>query len=179
VVNMAEQKDHVAGRDRRFPWGVLWLLVPALLSLLLHVEKNRRDLEVRRAKEKFAAMVSVRPIDRVKAERTRFYETQYYMGYPTSVSYAVADLVRRVDGIARPLRLLGVQVDAGLQELKFKLTVGIAADAPEAALRKFGVFFRGVRDLPGVTQVSYSVPGQARRGGGLHVFSVRGQAEWQ
>ncbi len=154
-------------------------MLPAFLSLLLHVEKSRRDLELRREKEKFAAIVSARPIDKVKAERTRFYETQYFLGYPTSVSYAVADLVRRVAAITPPLRLLGVQVDAGLQELKFKLTVGVAADTPEAALRKFVVFFRVVRDLPNVTLVSYSMPGRARRGGGLHVFSVRGQAEWQ
>lgn len=176
---MAEQTDPSARKRRRFPWWVMWLLLPAILTLLLHFEKNRRDQELRREKKKFAAIVSARPIDKVKAERTRFYETQYYLGYPTSVSYAVADLVRRVDGIARPLRLLGVQVDSGLQELKFKLTIGVAADTPEAALRKFVVFFRGVRDLQGVTQVSYSAPGQARRRGGMHVFSVRGQVEWQ
>jgi hypothetical protein len=176
---MTEQTDPSARKRRRFPRWALWLLVPVLLSLLLHVEKSRRDLEVRRAEEKFTAKVNARPIDTVKAERTRFYETQYYLGYPTSVSHAVADLVRRVDGMIRPLRLLGVQVDAGLQELTFKLTVGVAAADRQAAQRAFVVFFKELRDLPGITQASYSVPGRAGREEGLHLFSVKGQAEWQ
>ena len=179
AAKVEQRADKTISRRSRPVWPLVFFLVLAAVSLLLHVEKNRRGLEVRKAKEKFAAMVIARPIDKVKAERTRFYETQYYLGYPTSVSYAVADLILRCDGMVRPLRLLGVQVNAGLQDLKFKLTVGVAAAGPEAARRKFAVFFKQLRDLPGVTQASYSLSGRTGRGDGLHIFSVRGQADWQ
>jgi hypothetical protein len=172
---MIEQADRPDRRQRRWPFFLLLAL--AAVSLLLHVEKSRRAQEVRRAGEKFAALVGTRPIDKVKAERSRFYEVQYYLGYPTSVSYAVADLIRRCDGLARPVRLLGVQVDAGMQDLKFRLTVGVAAAGPQAAWRKFALFFNEIRELPGVTQASYS--GRPGRSGGLHVFFVSGEAEWQ
>jgi hypothetical protein len=175
---MAERMENRTGRGGRISRLLLLLLLPAMLSLLLHIEKNRRGQEVRQAGIKFAALVSARPIDKVKAERTRFYEIQYYLAYPLSASHAIADLIRRCDGMARPLRLLGVQVSAGLQNFKFKLTVGVAAAGPEAARRKFAVFFQGLRDLPGVTQAS-SGTGRPGRPDGLHVFFISGQAEWQ
>jgi hypothetical protein len=176
---MAKRRERMAGQGGRFSWLILLLLLPAVLSLLLHVEKNRRGQEVRQAKERFAAIVSARPIDQAKAQRTRFYEIQYFLGYSASVSYAVADLILRLDRIASPLRLLAVQVDPGLQDLKFRLTVGVAAADPEAARRKFTVFIEELRNFPGVTQASFSVPGRAGENGGLHVFHVSGQAEWQ
>ncbi len=176
---MAGRMANRTGRGGRISRLLLLLLLPAMLSLLLHVEKNRRGQEVLQARGKFAALVSARPIDKVKAERTRFYEIQYYLGYPMSASYAIADLVRRCDGMVRPLRLLAVQVNAGMQDFRFKLTVGVAAAAPDAAWRKFAVFFNGIRNLPGVIQASYSGSGRPGRSDGLHVFFISGQAEWQ
>jgi hypothetical protein len=168
--------DPPVSRRSRPVWPPVLFLVLVVVSALLHVEKHRRGHAVQKAKADVVAMVSARPIDKVKAERTRFYETQFFLGYPTSVSYAVADFVRRCNVMARPLRLLDVLVDAGLQDFRFRLTVGVEAAGPEAAWRKFAVFFREFRELPGITQASYSVP---RRDDGLHVFSVSGQAEWQ
>ncbi|HEX7503046.1 MAG TPA: hypothetical protein VF451_06470 [Acidobacteriota bacterium] len=171
--------ENSAGCGGRIPRLLLLLLLPAMLSLLLHVEKNRRGQELRQAGNKFATLVGARPIDKIKAERTRFYEFQYYQGYPLSASYAIADLIRRCDGMAPPLRLLGVSVSAGLQDFKFKLSVGVAAAGPEAARQKFAFFFQELRDLPGVTQASYSGAGGPGRPDGLHVFLISGQAEWQ
>jgi hypothetical protein len=158
-------------------WTLVFFLALAAVSLLLHVEKSRRRAGIRKARAQLASMASARPIDKVKAARTRFYETRYYLDYPAAVSYAVADLILRLDGIVPPLRLLGIQVDPGLDDLKFKLTVGVAASGPESARRRFIVFFNGLRDLAGITQASFSVPD--RTDDGLHVFSIRGRAEWQ
>jgi hypothetical protein len=174
---MTEQVERPARRWRR--WPIILLAALAAVSLLLHAAKLRFQGQVQGLCDQEAMMAVARPIDKVKAERTRFYEIQYYLGYSMSASYAVADLIRRCDGMARPLRLLGVQVNAGLQDLKFKLTVAVAAAGPEAAWREFAFFFKQLRDLPGVTQASYSGSGRHGRGDGMHVFTISGQAEWQ
>jgi hypothetical protein len=176
---MEEQKERAAGRNGRFSRLFLLLLVPVVLSLLLHVEKSRRRGKILKAESQLVAMVSAHPIDKVKAERARFYETQYYLGYPSSISYAMANLIRRLDGVVRPLRLLDVQVDPELRDLKFKLTVGVAAAGPEAARRRFAVFFEKLQAFPEIIQASFYGNDLIDAGSRLYVFSISGQVEWQ
>ncbi|MCU0237405.1 MAG: hypothetical protein MUC72_10015 [Acidobacteria bacterium] len=176
---MTEQAQRPAGPRRRWRWFYYFLLPLAALSLLLHVARAHRASEVRAAGERYAALVAARPIAATKAERARFYKARYFLGYPMSVSYTVADLLRRVAEISAPLQLLDAQVDPGLHGLEFTLTVQAAAHSAPAARRRFAEYFSRLESLPGVVQASFSTSGQGAADGGAHVFTVSGRAEWQ
>ena len=173
---MTEHAERPGGR--RHLWPVILLLLLAAVSALLHVEKLRRGREIRKLQAHYDALVRARPIVATKARRARFYETRLYLGYPAAVSYAVADLLRRLDRVSGPLRLLDIQVDPGLHDLKFDLTVKAEASTRQAARRKFAVFFAELNDLPGIVQASFSMPEGAGAHDGSPVFVVSGQAEW-
>jgi hypothetical protein len=172
-------KRRPSRRRRLSPRFLAVLLVLAAVSAFLHVEKFHRGKYVLMLQHQYASLVETRPMAKTKAQRVQFYKTQYYLGYPVSISYAAADLVRRVDGIAPPLRLLAVQVDPGLHDLDFKLTVGIEAATLEAAQRKFAAFLEKVRNVPGIFQTESYAPSPAAGESGLHVFTTSGRAEFQ
>lgn len=176
---MTDQAQHPAGYRRRSLWPFAFLLSLAVVSLLLHAAKFRRGKDVLRLQEQYAAMVRTQPIEETKAERVRFYETRFYLSYPMAVSYTSADLLRRIDGIISPLRLLDSEVDPGLHDLAFKLSVGVSAAVPEVAQRRFAIFFEKLGNISGVIQASFSP--RARRGPGAwsYVFDVSGRAEWR
>lgn len=172
-------EERAIGTDRRRRrWPIFFLLVLAAVSLLLHATKFSRGKGISERQRQYAELVRTRPIAATKARRTRFYETRYFLGYPMSVSYAVADLLRRFDRLAGTLPLLDIQVEPGLHGLKFDLTVKVAAASAPAARRKFTVFFSRLRELPGVIQASFSGPAGAKAGDGAYVFAVSGEAEW-
>ncbi|MFH2107385.1 MAG: hypothetical protein ABII93_01840 [Chrysiogenia bacterium] len=176
---MTDQAQHPAGCRRKSLWPLAFFLSLAVVSLLLHAVKFRRGKDVLRLQEQYTTLVRIQPIEETKAQRVRFYETRFYLSYPMAVSYTSADLLRRIDGIVSPLRLLDSEVDPGLHDLAFKLSVGIAAAVPEAAQRRFAIFFEKLGNISGVTQVSYSP--RTRRGPGSlsYVFDVSGRAEWR
>ncbi|MBN2398830.1 MAG: hypothetical protein JXI33_00655 [Candidatus Aminicenantes bacterium] len=172
-------RDNHSQTRRRWPlWPFFFFIVLVAVSLLLHVEKKQRRQEIRQTNDRFTAMVNARPLDQIKAQRARFYEIQFYLAYPSSISYATADLILRLHGIIRPLRLLELQVEPGLHDLKFELRVGVTAAAPEQARRQFAVFFEKLRNLSGVTQASFSVADRAGSGEDMHAFAIIGQVEW-
>ena len=172
---MADSGDRPLGQRRRWPF--LFLLILAAVSLLLHAEKFRRGKNVLRLRTQYAALVRTRPIEETKVRRAQFYQCQYFLGYPVALSYAAADFVRRIHGIAPPLKLLAIQVDPGPQDLGFELTVGVAAASREAAQRPFAFFLASVRMLAGITEASFS-PGK-RSSGGMVSFVVNGRMELQ
>jgi hypothetical protein len=155
-------------------WFILLLIPLVFISAFLHVSQSSRSVDVRLARERYSALIRERPIDATKARRARFYKAQFFLAHPQSVSYAAADLIRRFDGIMPPLRLLRVEVDPGLQDLGFALSVGVEAASLDAAQRKFTVFFSKLEILAGIIEASFS-PGE--RNGRLHVFQVTGRAE--
>lgn len=160
------------GKWRR--WPVFLLSSLAAVSVFLHVAGARRRHDIRRLREEYASLVKARPIDETKTRRARFYQTRFFLAYPTAVSHATAHLIQRIGLIAPPLRLLTAQVDPGLQDLGFELTVGVAAASQYAAQRSFTVFFARMGALPGIAEISYSDGG---RQDGLRLFVVRGRVE--
>ena len=158
---------------------LVFLLILAAISALLHLEKSRRVKDISRGKEKFAVLVRSRPVEETKAKRIRFYETRLYLGYPVAVSYATADLLRRIDGIVPPLRLRGAQVDPGLHDMGFELTVEVPGPGPGEVRRRLAVFLECLRNVPNVTLADLSEPGPIVWGGGERVFSIHGRAELQ
>lgn len=174
---MTEQTDRPARRRRLPVWLFVFFLALAVVSVLLHVEKSHRWRNFMKWQDRYMTLVQTRPVEGTKARRARFYRVQYYLGYPEAVSYAVANLVRRMENIALPLRLLSVQVDPGLNDMGFALTVGVAETSHEAAQLKFAVFFEKMQVLAGIVEAAFS-PGE-RAADGLHVFVVSGRAELQ
>lgn len=174
---MTEQADRPA--RRRFRWPFFFLLALAAVSLLLHAARYRRGEEIVKLQHQHAALVRARPIAETKARRARFYQTTYFLGYPMAASYAAADLVRRVNAVAAPLRLLAVQVDPALQDLGFELTVEVAGLRPREARRRLSGFLERLRRVPTITSADLSGPGPTARGGGVRVFTVSGRAELQ
>jgi len=169
---MMEQGERPARRRRRWPFFLLLFLVA--ISLFLHAAKALRARDCVQAHKKYKRLPVEKPIKETMAMRVRFYKAQFCLAYPQSVSYAAADLIRRFDGIIPPLRLLRVQVDPGLQDLGFALTVGVDAASLYAAQRKFAVFFSKLEMLAGIIEASFSL---GERSGRLHVFLVTGRAE--
>ena len=165
-------------RGLKARWPFFLLLALATVSLLLRATRYFRSREIAGQQQQYAGLVRAKPIAATKARRTRFYENRYFLGYSMSVSYAVADLLRRVDRLSGTLRLLDIQVEPGRHGLKFALTVKVAAASAPAARRKFEVFFSGLRELPGVIQASVYGPDGAVAGEGSYLFAVSGQAEW-
>lgn len=176
---MAEQANST-GRRRRLPiWLLVFLLALAAVSVLLHVEKSRRWRKHMKSQERYIELVRARPIEKTKAQRARFYQIQYFLGYPMAASFAAADLILRVDAITAPLRLLAVQVDPGMHDLGFELTIEVAGVGPREVRRRLAVFLERLRRIPNVTLADFSGPGPTARGGGVRVFTVNGRAEMQ
>ena len=172
---MDEANERPGRRRRRWPY--YFLLTLAAVSLLLHATKYFRGKEIVDRQRQYSELVRTRPIAATKARRTRFYETRYFLGYSTSVSFVVADLARRIADLAPPLRLRALQVDPGLQDLGFVLTVEIAGGGPRKARRRLADFLERLRTIPGVT--SADLPDPTARGRGVRVFTVHGRAELQ
>jgi len=174
---MAEQANSTGRRRRRWPFFVFLAL--AAVSLLLHATKVLRDKEISGRQKQYAELVRTRPVAATKARRARFYQIRYFLGYPMAVSYAAADLVRRVGAIAAPLRLLSVQIDPGLQDMGFELTVELAGVRPRELRRRLTFFLERLRRVPNIVSADFSGPGPTSRGGGVRVFTVSGRAEIQ
>lgn len=169
---MAEPAEPAGRRRRRWP---LFLLLPAAaFSVFLHASKALRGRDVARLRAQRDEQARARPIAAAKERRARYYRLRYFLAYPTAASHSAADLVRRLAGAAPPLRLLSVQLDAGLRDLGFTASVGAAA-SEEAARRQFAVFFARLQMLPGVVEASFAPAG--RGADGLRLFAVSGRAE--
>jgi hypothetical protein len=160
------------------PFLVLFLIL-TVISALLRLEKFRRQKDIGRGTEKLAALVAARPVESIMAQRARFYQVQYFLDYPGASSFAVADLSRRLCGVFRAGRIRGLQIDPGLRELRFELSVAIPAEpGPEGAgkaLETFAGLYAGLGDFTDLSDLSFTKKDPAA--GGRHVFSVRGQAE--
>jgi hypothetical protein len=174
---MAEQEKGIVPRRRRWPFFLLLVLVA--VSALLHAVKYRRGMEIAERQRQYSELVRARPIAETKAARARFYRLQYFLGYPMAASHAAADLVRRLGRAAPPLRLLAVQVEPGLQDLGFELTVEVSGGRPRDVRRRLAFFIERLRVVPNVTAADPSGPGPTARGGGARVFTVSGRAEIQ
>lgn len=173
---MLEARERPAGR-RRLPVRYLaLLLVPVAVSLLLHAESSHRRQEIRKAKEQQALLVLARPVAATKALRSRYYQARFFLGYPASVSYAAADLMRRLDRVFQPGRVLGLQIDPGMHECPFHLTVGVDAGPGDIARRQFAIMYRDLQDLPGIADLSFH-EAAAATGGRMRVFAVDGRME--
>jgi hypothetical protein len=143
---------------------------------LLHVEKYRRAREVRKVKEQYALQVQAQPIEETKAKRARFYQIQYYLGYPTTAAYAVADFIRRLGAVFQPRKILALQIDADLQHFDFKLTVAIDTGAPGAVPWKFAGLYEELRNFPDVSDLSFKEKGPADRNLS-RMFTITGSVE--
>jgi hypothetical protein len=178
---MTEKTVHaaVAGHNRR-TWPLLFLLVLAAVSLLLHIEKARRQKEVGAAKRQYSLMVRSKPIEKFKDQRGRFYKIQYYLGYPSATSHALADFVRRLGASIHPGQLLDCQLDPQLQNFSFRSIVAIAASGPQTARLAFAACFEKLRSNPDITRIAFEEHGAAKAAGNgtrVYVFSITGQAE--
>jgi len=173
---MIEASERPALRRRLPAWTLALLLVPAAVSLLLHGEASRRREEIRKAKEHHALLVLNRPVAATRALRSRYYQARFFLGYPAAVSYAAADLMRRLDRVLRPGQVLGLQLDPGMHECPFHFTVGIDAGPGDAAGRRFAVLFRRLQDLPNLSDLSFKEEA-APAGGRRRVFAIDGRVE--
>jgi hypothetical protein len=158
---------------------MLFLVILAAVSALLRLEKFRRLQDIGRGREELAALVRSRPVGEIMARRARFYGIQYCLGYPEAASLAVADLSRRLCAVFGPARIIGLQIDAGLRDLRFELAVGIQAEPglPGAgkALETFAGLYAELGDFPELSDLSFAKKNPIE--GGLHAFTVSGQAE--
>jgi hypothetical protein len=151
----------------------------AAVSVFLHIEKSRRGKEVRLAQERYAALVQARPMDEVKAERVQYYSIRFYLEYPAAASYAASDFIRRLGNVFQPKQLYDVQIEPGVQNFDFQLSVRIAAGAPGSALRKFAVLYDKLQEFPDVIQLSFFKEGPMYVFGigDVQLFSIAGRAE--
>jgi len=179
---MAEQTNPPVREERKrrlWPlWPLLLLLLLLAVSALLRLERSRRQREVRRAGERYAALVEARPVEKTKAQRARFYKLQYYLGYPAAASYAVAGFIRRLEAVFGTRQMLGLRIDAGTQHFDFELTVAIAAADPGAMPWRFALLYDELRDFPEVVQASFTEK-EPQDNGRRRLFSIRGRAELQ
>ena len=175
----------IENSPRRRSWPVLplvFFMLLAAVSLMLHREKASRQKEVQAARERFSALVSARPIEEIKAARARFYGIQYYLEYPAAVSYAASDFILRLSAVVPSGQLRELQVDPGVHDFSFTLTVGIVAGGREAARLAFASIYDRMQGFPEITRSSFleSDPAAAADGGRQeYCFAVSGQAEWQ
>lgn len=176
---MAEQAGRAVDGGRR-RWPLFLLAVLATISLLLHAERSRRRGEIRNVKEQLAAIVSARPVDAAKVQRTFYYKSRFFLAYPVATSFAVADFVRRLTVLFRPREMLGLWIDPGLHGFDFQLAVAIAPGPPVALPWRFAALFEKLRHFPDVAAVAFTekVPAAARSGK-PQVFLITGQAELQ
>jgi hypothetical protein len=177
------KKEALAGPSRsRHGVFIAFLLVLAAVSLLLHMARTGRLGKTQTAKTRYAAIGRAFPIERVKAQRSRFYQSQYYLGYPFKISYAAADLVRRLYGIVgKPVRVLAVHVVPGWQKLNFELTLAVAVDKESTARTVFMDFYHAMANRLGISPAAFSGPEKPARAPGRgaagFVFTVTGQVE--
>lgn len=173
-----------AARSRR-SWPLLplvFFLILAAVSALLHFEKFRCQKRMLTARNKFNLTTRATPVEEVKAQRGRFYENSYYLGYAWRNSYAVADFVRSLSGIVRaPLRVSDLKIVPGWQNFRFELALAVAADKEEQAREVFTSFYQDMQDFADISQMVFSeptppdlTPGQAANG---FVFTISGQVE--
>lgn len=174
---MAAQEHRPDRRRRR--WPLFFLMALAMVSLLLHATEFLRRSEVAGLARRLAAQVRERPIAATKERRARYYMGRFFLGYPRAVSYAAADLARRLEAAARPLRLLSIQVDPGLHDLAFELEVEVSGGRPREARRRLDALLGRLRLVPAVAVADLPGPGPAARGGGMRVYAVSGRAEIQ
>jgi hypothetical protein len=173
---MIEASERSAGRRRLPVWPLALLLAAAAVSFFLHAEASRRREQIRKAEESHALLVLARPVAATRALRSRYYQARFFLGYPASVSYAAADLMRRLVRVCEPGRVLNLQLDPGMHECPFHLTVGVDAGPGDAALRRFIVLYRDLQDIPGLADLSFTE--EAASGGGrTRVFAVDGRLE--
>jgi hypothetical protein len=173
---MIEASERPAGRRRLPVWPLALLLVAAAVSFLLHAETSRRREDIRKAKEHHALLVLARPVAATRALRSRYYQARFFLGYPASVSYAAADLMRRLDRVCKPGQVLGLQLDPGMHECLIHFTVGVDAGPGDAALRQFIILYRDLQDLPGLADLSFTEEA-ASEGGRRRVFAIDGRVE--
>ena len=173
---MTEQTDRPARRRCLPIWLFVFLLVLAAVSLLLHAAKLRRQGDVQGLCDQEAIMAVTRPVEETKARRVRFYGVQYYLGYPTSISYVVADFVRRLGAVFQPQKILVLQIDADLQHFDFELTVAINTGAPGGVPWKFAGLYEELRNFPDVSDLSFKEKSPADRSH-LRVFTITGCVE--
>jgi hypothetical protein len=174
---MDETSERPGRRRRR--WPLYLLLTLAAVSLLLHATQYLRGKDIAARQRQYSELVRSRPIAATKARRARYYQRRYFLALPMAVSYATADFVRRVEAVAPPLRLLAVQVDPGLHDLGFELTVETAGSGPRTARRQLAVFLERLRTVPGITLADHSGLGPAARSRGARIFTVNGRVELQ
>ncbi len=173
---MVEQ-GHRPRRRRR--WPIVFLLALAAVSLLLHATEFLRRRQVAGLARSHAVQVRERPVAATKERRARYYRERFFLGHPRAASYAAADLARRLEAAARPLRLRSIQVDPGLHELAFELAVEVSGGRPREVRRRLDALLGRLRLIPAVTAADLSGPGPAARGGGVRVYAVSGRAELQ
>lgn len=175
----AESGKEKRGTSFRLRSLLVFLLILAAVSALLRLERFRRLKDIDRGQEMFAALVRSRPVEQTMAQRARYYRVQYYLGYPGSVSSAVAGLSRRLCAIFGPGRILNLKIDPGLRDLHFELAVGIRAKADLAgagkALEAFASRYLELGDFTDLFDLSFTKKEQTD--GNLHTFIVAGQAE--
>ena len=176
------EQESADGRSRR-SWPLLplvFFLILAAASVLLHFEKNRCQKRMLTARQQFNLIARAAPVEKVKALRGWFYKTQYYLGYPSRTSFAVSDFVRRLSGIIALPQVLNLQIDPGIQDFSFKLTVGVAANGPEPARWVFAGSYEKLKNFPEITRISFAesnpAPGDHDKNR-VYVFSITGQAE--
>jgi hypothetical protein len=174
---MVEPMNSPVRRRRRWPY--FFLLVLAAVSLLLHAAKLSRQGEVHGLCDQEAMLRVTRPVEETKARRAHFYQIRHFLGYPMAASHAAADLVRHVGAVTPPLQLRSVQIDPGVNDLGFELTVEISGASSSEVRRRLGAFLEGLRDVPGITMADLSGQVPTARGGGVRVFTVNGHAEIQ
>jgi hypothetical protein len=182
ITKVSPGQKSTDARSRR-SWPLLplvYFLILAGVSLLLHMEKFRRQKEVLAAKSQSSAMVRTQPAEKVKAQRGQFYKIQYYLDFPSATSYAVADFVRRLSAVIPPRQARDLQIDPGLQDFSFRLTVGIEAGGPENAQLAAAGYLEEIGKFPEIMRISLAkidpVPGTGN-GNRVCFFSITGQAE--
>lgn len=174
---MAEQGHRPDRRRRR--WPLYFFLALATVSLLLHATEFLRRREVAGLARSHAAQMRERPIAASKERRARYYMGRFFLGYPRAASFAAADLVRRLEAAARPLRFLSIQVRPGLHDLAFELEVEVSGGRPREVRRRLDALLGRLRLIPAVAAADLPGPGPTARGGGVRVYAVSGRAELQ
>lgn len=177
-------KGHAAAEGRpggANPWAApVFFLLLAVISVLLHFEKSRWQRQALEARQQLDAIAGAGPIEEIKAQRSRFYKIQYYLGYPSITSNAVVNFVRRLNTTIPLQHVRDLQIEPGLQDLSFRVTVMILAGKAENAWLAASAFCEEMRNFPEITQISlaWMSPLSGAAGGDrLHFFSVTGQAE--
>ncbi|MBN2345694.1 MAG: hypothetical protein JXO51_04825 [Candidatus Aminicenantes bacterium] len=165
------------GRPRR-AWPLLFLLVLASVSLLLHLEKAHRSGEIRKARERTAALADGMDLERVKARRARYYRVRHFLGHGAKSAMSAAGFLERLEELFRPGRLLAVRLEPGALDFTFQLTVGVDAGTPATALWAFVSALEELRRLPGTAWATFAERGTDGAMPRRYLFTVDGQAEW-